>query len=141
MELVQAHTGTEQRLDRLTASVDQLRPGSISWRPRSISWRSGRTVSSLLDDDHAQAVRLAGVVVRGRRDGAVVYLVVEASAVVRLEEVKRAHERAGFLRRTGVTAVPVVAGPSIAIEPPSFADELGVWQVSNGRVIPPSAAA
>lgn len=94
-----------------------------------------------LDQEQAQAVRLADVVVRGRREGEVVYLVVEASAVVRVDDANRARERAAYLARTGVTAIPVVAGPAIDLEAPSFAQEFGVWQVSDGRVTPPSAAA
>jgi hypothetical protein len=82
------------------------------------------------------------VIVRGRRweDQAEVYLVVEVSWGVGLSDVERATRRAALLARTGVTAIPVVAGQRVTPEADSLARRSQTWQVTDGRVFPPESA-
>jgi hypothetical protein len=95
--------------------------------------------SGALGDRDAHEVALADLVVRGRRqpDGAVVYLVVEVSVGPGLDDVRRAVERAGLLARTGVAAVPAVAGEWITPDGVDAARGLRVWQITDGQVIAP----
>jgi cell division protein FtsB len=97
--------------------------------------------ANVLSDEEAQEVALADVVVRGRRptDGSTVYLVVEVSVGVGLGDVQRAVERAALLARTGVTAVPAVAGESILPDAADAARGLRVWQITDGRVVVPES--
>jgi len=92
-----------------------------------------------IDDDASDQVRLADAVVRGRRrsDGEVGYVVLEASIGIGERDVQRAAERARLLAQTGTPADAVVAGERITAEAARLADELGVWQVTNGSARPP----
>jgi uncharacterized protein YoxC len=112
---------------------------------------SGNELSRLLDEavlqgqlteEEADDVLQADVVVRGRRreDRAEVYLVVEVSWGVGLSDVQRASERAALLARTGLRALPVVAGFWVTPEAQEPARALQVWQVTDGRVAPPGPA-
>jgi polyhydroxyalkanoate synthesis regulator phasin len=102
----------------------------------------GAVESGVLSDEEAQQVALADVVVRGRRmtDGSTVYLVVEVSVGVGIGDVQRAVERAALLARTGVTALPAVAGEWILPDAADMARGLRVWQVTDGRVAIPEAS-
>lgn len=84
---------------------------------------------------------LADLVIRGRRreDNAEVFLVVEVSWGVGPYDVERAAHRAELLRRTGVMAMPVVAGKAILPEAASRARELQVWQLTDGQVVTPES--
>jgi len=95
-----------------------------------------------LTEAEADAVLQADVVVRGRRreDGTEVYLVVEVSWGVGLSDVQRASERAALLARTGILTLPVVAGFWVTPEAQEPARALQVWQVTDGRVVPPGPA-
>jgi len=94
-----------------------------------------------LSDAEAQEIYDANLVVHGRRrpDGAPVYLVVEVSVGVGTHDVERAVRRATLLTRTGVTALPVVAGNWVTPEATEAARAYQVWQLTDGRVIAPSA--
>lgn len=89
----------------------------------------------------ADEVALADLVIRGRRreDNAEVFLVVEVSWGVGPYDVERAAHRAELLRRTGVMAMPVVAGKAILPEAASRARELQVWQLTDGQVVTPES--
>jgi uncharacterized protein YoxC len=92
-----------------------------------------------LSRDEADEVLQADVVVRGRRweDGTEIYLIVEVSWGVGLHDVQRAVERAALLARLGTPALPVVAGFWVTPEAQEPARALRVWQVTDGRVMPP----
>ena len=94
-----------------------------------------------LSDEEAHEIALADVVVRGRRltDGAPVYLVVEVSVGVGLGDVQRALRRAALLARTGVAALPVVAGEWVTPEAADAAHAQHVWQITDGRAVAPGA--
>jgi hypothetical protein len=87
----------------------------------------------------ADEVALADLVIRGRRreDDAEIYLVVEVSWGVGPYDVERAAHRAELLRRTGVMAMPVVAGKAVLPEAASRARELQVWQLTDGQAVTP----
>lgn len=94
-----------------------------------------------IDDESSDRVRLADAVFRGRRrvDGQIGYVVLEASMGVREGDVYRAAERARLLAQTGTPAEAVVAGERISPEAARLADELGVWQVTDGHAKPPGS--
>jgi hypothetical protein len=95
--------------------------------------------SGVLSDDQAQDISAADAIVRGRRreDGAEVYLVVEVSWGVGIDDIERASRRADLLARTGATAIPVVAGKWVTPEAGWLARRNQVWQLTDGRAVPP----
>jgi chromosome segregation ATPase len=95
------------------------------------------TEARRLTDEEAQQIRLADGIVRGRREGDEVYLVLEVSWGVGLGDVQRAEERAALLTKAGRVAMPVVAGTWLTPDVKRAAPQLGVWQVSDGTVVPP----
>jgi septation ring formation regulator EzrA len=92
-----------------------------------------------LSETQAHEISLADVIARGRRreDGAEVYLVVEVLWGVGPEDVERAVHRAEFLARTGATVIPVVAGRWVTVEAAQMARGQRVWQLTDGRIVPP----
>ena len=92
-----------------------------------------------LSETEANEVMLADLVLRGRRreDSVEAYLVVEVSWGVGLYDVERAARRAALLGRSGIPAIPVVAGNTVIEEAATLAQMLHVWQVTDGRVTPP----
>lgn len=95
----------------------------------------------VLSVEDAHEIALADVVVRGTRptDGSTVYLVLEFSVGVGLDDVQRALSRAELLARTGVTAVAAVAGEWVVPDAADAARALRVWQITDGRVVAPDA--
>jgi hypothetical protein len=92
-----------------------------------------------LSEDQLEDVVLADVIVRGKRrgDGADVFLVVEVSWGVGLHDVERAVRRAALLAQIGTPAWPVVAGKWITPDAAQMARASRVWQVTDGRAVPP----
>jgi hypothetical protein len=88
----------------------------------------------------AMEIRRADVIIRGtrREDGTTVYLVVEVSWSVDLEDVERAARRAMFLAKTGLVALPAVAGETIRPRAAELAQTLHVWQITDADVIAPA---
>ena len=103
---------------------------------------SGRERGVITEDDWEE-VRLADVVVHGRRrdDGTEVFLVVEVSWGVGLHDLERAVRRAGILGRLVAPVLPVVAGRGVTAEARSRCDAEGVWLVLDGSVVPPDGTA
>ena len=100
----------------------------------------------IITEDDWEEVRLADVVVRGRRrdDGTEVFLVVEVSWGVGLYDLERAVRRAGILGRLVapvLPVLPVVAGQGATADARSQCDADGVWLVLDGRVVPPNGTA
>jgi len=95
--------------------------------------------SGVITEDDWEEVRLADVVVRGRRrdDGTEVFLVVEVSWGVGLYDLERAVRRAGILGRLVAPVLPVVAGNGVTAEARSRCDEDGVWLVLDGHLVAP----
>jgi len=96
--------------------------------------------AGIITDDEAADVRWADAVISGRRDGAPVYLVLEASYTVDDSDVERAIRRASIVTKLGPPALPVVAGRQILPRVPAEARARGVWVVSNGHAEAPQAA-
>lgn len=84
-------------------------------------------------------IHRADVLAVGSREGADVYLVVEVSWVIDQEDVERARDRAILLERTGVRALPVVAGRVMHPAVEEVARAAGVWRVLDGSVRAPAA--
>lgn len=103
----------------------------------------GAVEQGLLSQDEAAEVAEADVVIRGRRreDGAEVYLVVEVSWGVGPSDVARAARRAELLARAGLKTRPVVAGRAITKEAAGLAQKHKVWQLTDGRILPPGNSA
>jgi hypothetical protein len=95
-----------------------------------------------LSDQEARDLLLTDLLVRGRRreDQHEVYLAVEISWGIGHDDVRRAAERSALLARTGVETIPVVAGDWAPHEVQAHAQADGVWLVTDGHVVPPSAA-
>jgi hypothetical protein len=93
----------------------------------------------MLSDIEAQELYETDLVIRGRRseDGTEVYLVVEVSWGVGPHDVERAVQRARVLSHIGLATIPVVAGEHILPEAHERARQSQVWQVTDGRAIPP----
>ena len=93
-----------------------------------------------LDEDEADDVRLADLIVRGRRRGEDqdTYLVVEVSVGIGPADVERAARRATVLGRLG-SAMPVVAGEWLTPDAEALTAARGVWQVLDGRAVAPDA--
>lgn len=162
-------TRTEARLDSLTGVVKRLSDdvgtlkgkglethyrlhgspffGSLLRRPHVLS---SEELSDILDpsmdqgslsSDEALEVRRADLVVRGtrRKDRTLVYLVVEVSWTIDLEDVERAARRSVHLAKTGLTVLPVVAGETVRPGAADRAQELKVWQMTNAALVEPDA--
>ena len=99
-----------------------------------------RGVLSQRDRDQ---VGSADLVMRGRwiADGRQVMVLAEISALVDLNDVQRAVDRAALLAKTGMPVVPVVAGASVTERAADMARSHKVWQMLNGRIIEPPADA
>jgi hypothetical protein len=93
----------------------------------------------LLSDIEAQDLYETDLVVRGRRseDGTEVYLVVEVSWGVGPHDVEWAVQRARVFSHIGLATIPVVAGEHILPEAHERARQSQVWQVTDGRAVPP----
>ena len=160
---------TEARLDSLTGVVKRLNDdvgtlkgkglethyrlhgspffGSLLRRPHVLS---SEELSDILDtsmdqgslsSDEALEIRRADLVVRGtlREDRKPVYLVVEVSWTVDLEDVERAARRGEYLAKTGLSVLPVVAGETVRPEAADRAQKLKVWQMTNAALVEPDA--
>jgi hypothetical protein len=95
-----------------------------------------------LTQQEADDLELADMIVRGRRktDGAEVFLVVEVSWGVGVDDNERAIRRARLLARTGVEAVPVVAGVWITPDAETMAKAWQLDYVVQRRAGEPEAA-
>lgn len=160
---------TETRLDSLTGVVKRLSDdvgtlkgkglethyrlhgspffGSLLRRPHVLS---SEELSDILDpgmdqgslsSGEALEIRRADLVVRGtrRKDRTLVYLVVEVSWTIDLEDVERAARRSAHLAKTGLSALPVVAGETVRPGVADRAQELKVWQMTNAALVEPNA--
>ena len=121
--------------------------GSLLRRPHVLS---SEELSDILDpgmdqgslsSDEALEIRRADLVVRGtrRKDRTLVYLVVEVSWTIDLEDVERAARRSAHLAKTGLSALPVVAGETVRPGAADRAQELKVWQMTNAALVEPDA--
>jgi hypothetical protein len=167
--LAEAQRGTEealralvQRVDRLDDRVGELVGWSLEERYRDHSGayfgplvRRARVipddelddlleaaeVAGTMREEEARDVRLADLIMRGRRpsEDEVTYLVVEVSAGIGQDDVKRAAYRAALRRKLRPT-LAVVAGNWATAEAQEIAHFSGVWQVLDGRVIEPKGA-
>jgi len=113
---------------------------------------SSDELTTLLDDaidagtlsaPEAREIALADVVVHGKRrqDGVEMYLVVEVSWGVGSGDVERAVRRSELFSRTGVTAIPVVAGRRVTPEAAELARMDKVWQLTDGHAVLPESNA
>ena len=150
----------DQKFDRLDEQVGHLRGSDLERRYRDHAGgyfgrllRRVRVVGAdelddLLDeglaagalDDHgAHEVRLADLVVRGRRPGEEweTYLVVEVSAGLDRDDVERAARRASLLGRVRPT-LAAVGGERVMEEVAELADTRGVWRLLDGRILAPT---
>ena len=155
-QLIEVQTRTGSDVERLKGSDLERRyreraHAYFSRLLRRIHVLSGDELMALLEEavtrkqlseDEADDILQADVVIRGRRreDGTEVYGVVEVSWGVGLSDVQRASRRATLLARTGMPALPVVAGFWLTPEAQEPARAFKVWQVTNGHVIAPETA-
>jgi polyhydroxyalkanoate synthesis regulator phasin len=152
------------RMDVLTARVDantgellefryERRAGAyFSPMARRIQVLNHSALADLLDDaldagriteSERREVLRSDLVVMGQRrtDREPVYLVVEISMGVGIDDIQRAIVRAGIMAQLGRPAIPVVAGQRIDPEPAELAGARGVWQVLDGYIVEPQVVA
>ena len=153
--LVEIQTRMSTDLERLKGSDLERRyreraPAYFGRLVRKAHALSYEELASLLEDAVAQGklsdadedeMLEVDVVVRGRQRDTQqeVYLVVEVSWGVGIQDVRRAVERAALLARIGASTVPVVAGSWVTHDAQAAARDMRVWQVEDGRVVPPDA--
>jgi len=94
----------------------------------------------LLATEESDEIALADLIVQGRRRGVgtTVYVVTEVSWGVGVDDVYRAARRAALLAKTGVLAIPAVAGEWVTPDAQQLAPGLGVWQFMPSQAIPPA---
>jgi polyhydroxyalkanoate synthesis regulator phasin len=152
------------RMDVLTARVDantgellefryERRAGAyFSPMARRIQVLNHSALADLLDDaldagriteSERREVLRSDLVVMGQRrtDREPVYLVVEISLGIGIDDIQRAIVRAGIMAQLGRPAIPVVAGQRIDPEPAELAGARGVWQVLDGYIVEPQVVA
>jgi hypothetical protein len=138
--------------DNLERRYYERAPAYFGRLIRRIHVLSPEELSRLLEDAVEQGqlteaekdeVILADVVVRGRRreDGTEVYLVVEVSWGVGPHDVERAVQRAAFLSKLGIPALPVVAGKTVTDQAAHLARAKQVWQITDGQFEAPESPA
>jgi len=95
----------------------------------------------MLSPAENEGIALADVIVRGRlrTTGAEVYLVVEVSVGVGPHDIERAAKRAALLNKTGVQAIPAVAGEWVNPDAQRLAPSVGAWQFTPSEFISPTA--
>jgi len=146
------------RVDILTKDVSELKGDSLErrYRERAHAYfsqliRRSHTLSSdeiaelvdrgireeIITDREGDELLWTDVLVRGRdrKCGEEVYLAVEVSWGVRVEDVERAMNRAKILSKFGFKVLPVVAGRGITPEASEMAEEMRVYRVLDGRLI------
>ncbi|RMF88062.1 MAG: hypothetical protein D6736_11385, partial [Nitrospinota bacterium] len=115
---------------------------------RRASVLSGERLALLLDEavsrgelseEEAEQILQADVVIQGRHRHTQqeVYVVVEVSWGVGIDDVERAAKRATLLSRLGLPTIPVVAGTWVTPDAAVVARTKKVWQVTDGRVESP----
>jgi hypothetical protein len=141
------------KLDGKMLEIDYARKGPSYFSPiaRRLRVVGPGPLADLLDDavdegrlteEERRAILLADVVMTGRKrsDGQDIYLAVEASVGIDIQDVERTAERAAYLGKLGRPALPVVAGERINDEAAEMAQTQGVWYVEGGRVTAPRGA-
>jgi len=146
------------RVDILTKDVSELKGDSLErrYRERAHAYfsqliRRSHTLSSdeiaelvdrgireeIITDREGDELLWTDVLVRGRSrmSGEEVYLAVEVSWGVGVEDVERAMNRAKILSKFGFKVLPVVAGRGITPEASEMAEEMRVYRVLDGRLI------
>jgi hypothetical protein len=160
--LARTQRRTDARVDRISRDLAELKGDSLErrYRERAPAYvgrlvRRSRVLMAAevmelleplvergaLSAGEADEVALADLILRGRRpqDNAEVYLVMEVSWTVGLPDVERVVQCAALLQRAGLVAVPVVAGTAVRPEAARRAQELHVWQLTDGQLVPPAA--
>lgn len=148
------------RVDTLAVRVDANTGILLEWRyesrapayfgrlVRRIRVLSRSALVDLLDDAVDQGIiveaerqdaLLADLVLTGirREDRAEVYVVVEVSAGIGADDIRRAADRAAVLAKLGRPAIPAVAGQRIDPDPAELARSRGIWQVLDGQISQP----
>ena len=90
--------------------------------------------------EDSDEIELADLIILGRRRGVGtrVYVVTEVSWGVGVDDVYRAARRAALLAKSGVLAIPAVAGEWVTPDAQQLASGLGVWQFMPSQAIPPT---
>lgn len=115
------------------------RPHTLSQTERDTLLEEAET-KGFLATEESDEVALADLIVQGKRRGAgtTVYVVTEVSWGVGVDDVYRAAKRAALLAKTGVPAIPAVAGEWVTPDAQQLAPGLGVWQFMPSQAVPPT---
>jgi hypothetical protein len=155
--LADAQTEMTTALQRLTIRTDSVvgRTLELQFRDRIASYlglfmRRCRLVDTakLIDalEPHLDRRELADVIradaiASGVIDGRPSHVVVEVSAAADVDDIQRACRRAGFLRRAGLDAVPIIACEVISPESRAYAKQNEVLIWLDGRMLESGEAA
>ena len=120
-----------------------VRRGHVLTDDEVVKMLDAALAREMLTEDECDEVIWADVIVRGRRrdDGTEVVLVVEVSWGVGVRDVERALRRADLVARLGHATLPVVGGKAVTREAAELAQDRGVWQLYDGKVVPPDNGA
>jgi len=159
-ELAEAQKRTEEAIQQLTARMEraEIRLDKVvgdqlerRYRERASAYL-GRIlrhvevispqelcadVESVLSEDEVEDLLDADLVVRGqvraRPEAPCVWLIIEVSAIVDRNDVRRAQRRAALLRRAGRTVIAAVAGEGMTQGGQTAAREEGVLVLQDGK--------
>lgn len=121
--------------DRLTAYLGRfLRRGKLIANDELLE-----TIEAHVTDREIDEFLRADAVVRGIVDGKPTYVVVEVSTTGDVEDIVRAEQRAGILRKAGLESIPLVACDAISPESIAFAKLSGVRVWCNGSMLDAAA--
>jgi len=121
--------------DRLTAYLGRfLRRGKLIANDELLG-----TIEAQVTDREIDEFLRADAVVRGIVDGKPTYVVVEVSTTGDVEDIVRAEQRAGILRKAGLESIPLVACDAISPESIAFAKLSGVRVWCNGSMLDAAA--
>ena len=113
-----------------------LRQIDVLW-PGRLDRKLEEKLDELLNLDEKDEVLRLDAILRGKTQQPIaqaeIYVALEASVTVNMNDVERVAERAALLRRIGVRVVAVVAGEVIERDADEYAQANGVAILQNGK--------
>jgi hypothetical protein len=112
-----------------------LRQIRVLW-PGALDHAFEQQLDANLSEEEKEEVLLLDAIILGKTKSAdaseVIYVALEASVTIHIEDVERARARAVLLRRTGVRVVPVVAGDKVGLGAEAAARSHAVAMLRDG---------
>ena len=135
LDAVLGRTFEVQFRDRLTSYLGRLmRRGKLLRNDQVLD-----AIEQSIDAVEADEVLRADAIAAGVIDGVASHVVVEVSVTCHADDIDRAEQRAGILRRAGLVAVPLVACEVISRELLAYARSKQVRIWCNGTILDAAA--